>query len=308
MNLSDIQSIATALAPVLRDLVKQNVDALRVEFQKDIADFKTQLEDMRCKDIPETVERIKSDVLSTIKIPEPIKGEKGDPGETGPAGKDGVDGKDGRDGKDGVDGKDGSNGAKGETGPAGPAGEKGMDGAPGPMGPQGKEGPAGRDGNSPSPEAIALLFEPRFSELCLSIERRATDAIIKAIANLPKPENGKDGRDAVQLDQYDVRMADDERTMLLSYNAGDIKKEFALRLPFPIDRGVYRESGLENGMQYMKGDSVSYGGSMFTAQVDCPKGVPGSSKDWRLSVKRGRDGADLRENASRHDPSKGLKV
>jgi hypothetical protein len=52
----------------------------------------------------------------------------------------------------------------------------------------------------------------------------------------------------------------------------------------PIDRGVYRE-----GTAYERGDSVTWGGSSFIAQR-ATTGKPEVSEDWRLSVKRGRDG------------------
>ncbi|MDT4884579.1 hypothetical protein FQZ97_1207340 [compost metagenome] len=78
--------------------------------------------------------------------------------------------------------------------------------------------------------------------------------------------------------------------------------EKSLRIPAVIDRGVF-----SNGA-YEKGDGTTYGGCYWIAQKDAPEGVPGSSPDWRLAVKKGRDGKDLRDNASRRDPNAPVKI
>lgn len=67
----------------------------------------------------------------------------------------------------------------------------------------------------------------------------------------------------------------------------EIRKDFAI--PMVIDRGVFRPEG-----EYAKGDGCTWGGSFFIAQKNAPSGKPGESDDWRLSVKRGRDGKDGR--------------
>jgi len=54
-----------------------------------------------------------------------------------------------------------------------------------------------------------------------------------------------------------------------------------------LDQGVFRESEA-----YEKGDGVTFGGSFWIAQKDAPEGKPGTSADWRLAVKKGRDGKD----------------
>lgn len=61
----------------------------------------------------------------------------------------------------------------------------------------------------------------------------------------------------------------------------------AVDVSTPYDAGVYKP-----GEKYYRGAGVSYGGSWFIAQVDDPQGAPEQSKDWRLAVKRGRDGKD----------------
>lgn len=121
------------------------------------------------------------------------------------------------------------------------------------------------------------------------------DTKIKSLSIQPKDGvNGKDGRDGIDgkagadgkdglnLEDFSAKMIDD-RNLVLSLTRGDFKKEFTLKLPVILDRGVFSEK------DYEKGDAVTFGGSLWIAQKDNPTGKPGDSKDWRLAVKKGRD-------------------
>lgn len=57
-----------------------------------------------------------------------------------------------------------------------------------------------------------------------------------------------------------------------------------IKMPSVIDKGVHRDN-----QSYEKFDAVTFGGSLWIAQKDAPEGKPGTSEDWRLSVKRGRN-------------------
>ena len=52
-----------------------------------------------------------------------------------------------------------------------------------------------------------------------------------------------------------------------------------------IYKGVWREA------EFRRGDAVTFGGSLFIAQCDTTA-KPESGADWKLAVKRGRDGKD----------------
>lgn len=197
-----------------------------------------------------------------------------------PLPKDGADGKDGQNGKDGLPGADGKDGRDGQDG------QKGADGA------------NGIDGKSVSEDAvkdaIAASFERRFSDMQLSWERQARDAFEKAIDRMPKP---KDGADALPIE--DIEITQDGRNVTLKLG----KVERTIKLDTVIDRGVWRDG------EYEKGDAVSYGGSLWIAQKDLPENVPGASKDhWRLAVKKGRDGKDLRDNSSARNDGDTVKL
>ncbi len=99
------------------------------------------------------------------------------------------------------------------------------------------------------------------------------------------PVIGKDGENGLGFDDLDA-LYDGEKTVTLKFSRGEKVKEFKFTLPVVIDRGIYAE-----GKDYMAGDGVTWGGSFWIAQKDTAS-KPGEGGDWRLSVKKGRDGRD----------------
>jgi hypothetical protein len=110
--------------------------------------------------------------------------------------------------------------------------------------------------------------------------------IAEKIAAIPIPKDGKDGRDAFQLEDFEASVMDDGRTIRFAMTAGDVQHAYHLPFPVVIDRGVYRE-----GQAYQQGDAVTWAGSVWIAQKDTDA-KPDAGDGWRLSVKRGRDGKD----------------
>lgn len=156
---------------------------------------------------------------------------------------------------------------------------------------------------APTVDEVAATFERRFSDLTLSWERQARDTFEKAADRMPKPENG---RDAIPLEGFDLTLDEDGRTLTVKMQAGETVIEKSVKIAAVLDRGIFKSDRSE---PYEKGDGVSYGGSFWIAKCDNPQGVPGSGEtDWRCSVKAGRPGRDLRENASTFDASKGVKL
>lgn len=157
------------------------------------------------------------------------------------------------------------------------------------------------DMSAPTVDEIAAVFERRFSDLTLSWERQARDTFERAADKMPIPENG---RDAIPLESFDLSLSEDGRTVTVKMQAGETQTEKSIRIPSVIDRGPYKQ-----GNEYEKGDGVTHGGSFWIAQDDKPEGAPGmGGKGWRLAVKKGRDGRDLRDNASSIDPNKGVSI
>lgn len=122
--------------------------------------------------------------------------------------------------------------------------------------------------------------------------RKGTDALETEVAQLRerlarleerKPEKGEPGRDGLSVEDFDVCVLDDDRTIQLSLKAGDVEHVATLKWPTVIDRGVYKQ-----GKEYEQGDGVSFGGCFWIAQKET-SGKPGEGDDWRLAVKKGRD-------------------
>lgn len=115
------------------------------------------------------------------------------------------------------------------------------------------------------------------------VERMIRRSIEDELGKWPKPENGQDG---LGLDDLEVGLKEDGRTIVLTYSNGERKKTFEIECPWQIYRGVFT-----TGKVYQKGDVVSYGGSMFVAQRETSE-TPGDRNNgggWVLAVKRGKD-------------------
>jgi hypothetical protein len=95
---------------------------------------------------------------------------------------------------------------------------------------------------------------------------------------------------------------DREFSVTLSKSSGaEVVQKFAM--PIQIYKGVYREE-----QAYDLHDNVTWAGSQWTSTKAENTDKPGSSDAWTLVVKAGRNGKDLRENASTYDPAKGVKL
>lgn len=107
-----------------------------------------------------------------------------------------------------------------------------------------------------------------------------------------------DGVDGVSVTQD----ADREFSVKLSKSSGaEVVQKFAL--PIQIYKGVHRD-----GDVYDAYDNVTWAGSQWTSTKSQNTDKPGTSDAWVLCVKAGRNGKDLRENASTFDASKGVKL
>lgn len=95
---------------------------------------------------------------------------------------------------------------------------------------------------------------------------------------------------------------DREFSVTLAKSSGaEVVQKFAM--PIQIYKGVHRD-----GEKYDAHDNVTWAGSQWTSTKSENTDKPGTSDAWTLCVKAGRNGKDLRENASTFDPSKGVKL
>lgn len=214
--------------------------------------------------VREHVERATAPLLQRIAELEKRQPDKGEPGQPG---------RDGADGKDGRDGADGEPGAKGQDGTAGKDGAPGADGKDG----VGLAGALIDRGGS----LILTLTDGTTRDLGPVVGKNGTNG--EPGRDGADGQNGRDGVDGFGFDDLTFDH-DGERGFVLRFVKGERTKEFAFQVPMVIDRGVYRA-----GETYQKGDAVSWGGSLWIAQKETAA-KPDGGEDWRLSVKRGRDG------------------
>lgn len=107
-----------------------------------------------------------------------------------------------------------------------------------------------------------------------------------------------DGIDAVSVTQDAVR----EFSVTLAKSSGaEVVRKFTL--PIQVYQGVHQD-----GKAYDEHDTATWGGSQWVSKKADNTDKPGSSDAWTLVVKAGRNGKDLRENASTFDPTKGVKL
>lgn len=130
-------------------------------------------------------------------------------------------------------------------------------------------GPAGKDG-----VGIAEVKQNDDGELIVKMTTGETFNVGKVR-----------GEDGLGFDDMTVEH-DGERgfAFVLTRGEREIRKEFSL--PVVLDRGIWKEE-----RTYQPGDGVTMGGSYWIAQTET-SARPETSKDWRLAVKRGRDGKD----------------
>lgn len=107
------------------------------------------------------------------------------------------------------------------------------------------------------------------------------EVIVKFTDGETKNLGSFDGRHGLGFDDMQAEW-DGERTLTLRWVRGEQAEEKAIRLPVMIYRGVWREGS------YERGDTVTWGGSLWIAQEDTDE-KPETGKAWRLAAKRGRD-------------------
>lgn len=168
------------------------------------------------------------------------------------------------------DGKDGEPGLPGKDGKDGADGADGRDGAPGMDGRDGAPGVDGKDGTP---------------------GERGEKGI-----------DGKDGRDGTDGAGFEdwTATVENERELVISCGKDERRKQIVLTLGYLIDRGVFKADQV-----YEQGDTVTHSGSLWIAQRQTARIIPGTSDDWRLAAKRGRDGKDGKDGAPGPQGSEG---
>ncbi len=96
-------------------------------------------------------------------------------------------------------------------------------------------------------------------------------------------KDGEKGMDGTGFEGAELDY-DGERGLILRSKSG---AEIVKSMPIPLDKGFWRE-----GMACAKADLLTHGGNVWIALVDTAAKPCLESKDWRLFVRKGRDGND----------------
>ncbi len=107
-----------------------------------------------------------------------------------------------------------------------------------------------------------------------------TRQIREAIAAIPLPKDGRDGLDGVGFDDLEL-VEDDRGRPILRCVRGEKIREFRIDGAYC---GVWKA-----GEAYLKGDKVTWGGSLFIARQDTTD-KPETTAAWQLAVKHGKEG------------------
>ncbi|AYD00021.1 hypothetical protein [Neorhizobium sp. NCHU2750] len=100
-------------------------------------------------------------------------------------------------------------------------------------------------------------------------------------------EPGKPGKDGFNLEDFEAAVMDDGRTVLLSFDRGDLSYKVELGFDVMLYRGVFKD-----GHDYVRGDTVTWGGSLWHCDQPTSEKPGDGSKSWTLCAKKGRDGKD----------------
>lgn len=107
---------------------------------------------------------------------------------------------------------------------------------------------------------------------------------------------GEKGWEVVQngVAGIDIEQKNDRQFEVVSKMTDGSSQKTLFSLPVAIYRNTYRE---ESKADYLKGDLVQFGGSIWHADIDHPPGKPGTGAPektgWSLAVKKGRDGKSV---------------
>lgn len=294
--------------------------AVRLQFEADLRTMhRKELDELRLAWSME-VKALK-EIVATLEGPPGPVGINGEPGEPGPQGEEGPQGEQGLMGDPGAPGRDGEPGPAGEMGPQGERGEPGERGIPGEdadeakiieivtakilaqipqlvgeRGEKGEPGPRGEPG-----VGMASLMIDRQGHLQATLSNGHAQDLGEVVGKDGLPgndgedgkdgEDGEDGADGVNFSDLEVEH-DGGRLVKLKFNTGDGIKVFPLKFAMPLDAGPHRA-----GADYDKGDCVTYDGCYWIAQKEKPRGLPGTTTDWRMVSRKGRDGKDGKAGA-----------
>jgi len=149
--------------------------------------------------------------------------------------------------------------------------------------PKAKDGRDGVDGKDGIGLAGAII--DRNGGLVITLSNGEVKSLGSVVGKDGNP--GRDGRDGFSLDEFDATLMEDGRTVLLSFDRAEQSFKVELGFPVMLYRGVYKDDHA-----YERGDTVTWGGSLWHCDAETTEKPGEGSKAWTLCAKKGRDGKD----------------
>ena len=157
----------------------------------------------------------------------------------------------------------------------------------------------GLDGKSVGLDEVRPFVDAWLATWSVELQRHADDLLQKVVDRWPKPRDGIDGEDGLGFEDLEVVQGEDLRTFTFKFARGEKVREWSFSVPAMIDRGVF-----EQGKEYREGDTVSWGGHMWVVKAERTEAKPNEGgTDWRLAVRRGRDGKGLKGEPGPRGPN-----
>ncbi len=189
--------------------------------------------------------------------------------------------------KDGAVGPQGIEGSRGKDGRDGASGEKGIDGKDGRDGREGKDGRDGANGRDALDiEILTAVDESKAYPRGTWAQYKGGIAKFDGVSWKMLIEAPTEPRGIASVELSDT---DDPRVKSVHIKFTDGMVESS-RIRF---KGIQLFRGVHESGTYEQGDTVTHGGSQWVCMVESTKETPGTSHDWQLSVKRGKDGKSI---------------
>lgn len=156
--------------------------------------------------------------------------------------------------------------------------------------------PKGEDGKSVSVDDVLQALMPRLEDRfeavvakhLLDIERRAQGVLERAVAAIPVPKDGKDGRDGLSMADVTRNYDAETHEVVERWTVAGEQRE--LRYP----AGGIRPGGFwREGMKCLALQAITHDGALWIAKRDtAAKPCLENADDWQLAARKGRDGRD----------------
>lgn len=291
---TDLDSIAAGIVPGLCEFVIEKIAEAKGEISNALSVMRDDIDQIKKTNVSDTIDQLRLDIESQlvdltsksaaitelanlesalterISLIQATKGERGEAGEKGETGLPGERGEAGQPGERGLPGDKGERGEFGEKGETGPAGQDGKPGEPGRDATQIDIIPA-IDQDKSYPRGVYAHHNGGLWRSHTTTDKmRGWDCVVDGVADI------------------DISQGEDPRmiTIKLQKSSGALVEK-TLNIPIVLDQGTHNLD-----TTYKQGDGITYGGQFWIAKHDNPdtKSRPGTNNDWRLAIKKGRDG------------------